>query len=691
MKTTIILTTLFLCSTTLFASDNQWLEVINNSSINFGVAVESRYLDNPLYASQLIKNFNTITPENSAKWESIHPKRNQYDFTGMDEIVNFAQEHDLQIRGHTLVWHMQNPGWLTNGMWLESEAREVMNEHINTVVTRYAGKIDRWDVVNEALDDRGELRKSSWYFLLGDHYIDEAFKAANAADPGAILYYNDYGISDCGEKADGSYHLMKDLLSRDVPIHGIGLQGHFDVSSPVDLHCLNDNINRFGELGLEVQLTELDIRLKVDEIDADLLQDQQNQYAQILGLLASNPYLNGVTVWGLSDAHSWVPHWFNGQGSALLFDDQLNEKSMLKDLKKGFIDIINDGVFFQLPAKRAKNLRSFPVFIASEKTEQVEIDQLSAPEFWQNVPVYPLGFNQLNPKKPWNPSKKDIDGSWQVAYINNSLIGRLHRVDDITSDINKTAIWENDCVEVFIKWENKYYQFRALVGQTFADISFPGIANALWSDSGDYVYFKIDFPNVTDIKGETIAWNIALSDVDKKGASREVQLYPVPGTNRSWVGKDLAELHFTGHNLPPSNESRGVVAPLNAQKMTLPNVSAGIQDRIEQYPLTFPIGDSNLSLMRDVIVQLTWDDSGLMAVIGLPEEVVAISTEIDIKDQTARQDVIDAKTSRIHTKAPLEANQFLRIRVKATYETASGESYTYSLAPNNGYIDVRTQ
>jgi GH35 family endo-1,4-beta-xylanase len=666
---------------------NDWFSVLDEADLTFGVAVEPRYLDDSRYVEKLLANFNAISPENAGKWERIHPKQDEYDFEGMDKIVDFSLEHGLDVRGHTLVWHNQNPNWFTSGLWTAYEAKQILLNHIDTVVGRYKGKIKRWDVVNEALADNGDLRGTYWYYVLEEEYLAMAFEQSHRADPEAILYYNDYGISDCGDKADGAYQLMSKLVEQGVPVHGIGFQGHYEVSNPVDLHCLNDNINRMGALGLEVQITELDIRVNMadfDEIEAD---KQTKQYRDMMGLLASNSHLNGITIWGLSDAHSWIPSWFTGQGSALLFNDALEEKPVLDSVKGSLTAFLLETELFELPVRRELTLRSFPVFGADELPEALSSTTIAKSDTWQAVESYPLAFNQLKPLRMAIDSSNDIHATWQVAYHGTSLYGRLNRQDDVTVPVNSNAIWENDCVEIFVKWAGKLYQFRAQIGEDFADIGFPGKARAQWSDTGEDLYFIIEFPNITELKGQTLAWNIALADVDVEGGTREAQLYPVPGSNKSWVGKDLAELHFTAQNRPPSQDAKGVVAAIDAAYSQSSELPAQTR-RIPQLPLSF--GSNRLKVYPTVM--FTWQDQGFSAHIQTPEGLHLTSTQFSLR---ALDKVLETsafgETVALEMEASPTENQFYRASLEVTVQDLLGNQYQLSLAPQNGFFDLRTQ
>lgn len=299
---------------------------------------------------ELVKNqYNTITSENILKWENVHPEPDRYDFDTADQYVQFGEENEMFIVGHTLVWHNQTPQWVfqdEEGNELDREKLlERMRDHIHTVVGRYKGRIDGWDVVNEALNDDGSLRQTRWLEIIGDDYISKAFEFAHEADPDAELYYNDYSLEN-PEKRRGAVELVRKLLDEGIPITGVGTQGHFSLEWP-SLDQAEATVAVFAELGVEVMVTELDIDIlpsSTDEQGAEITRSEELDE----GL---NPYSNGlpdsvqqalahryadlfevyyrhkdvvtrITFWGVSDGDSWKNNWpIRGRTNyPLLFD-----------------------------------------------------------------------------------------------------------------------------------------------------------------------------------------------------------------------------------------------------------------------------------------------------------------------------------------------------------------------------------
>ncbi|MCW2992340.1 MAG: endo,4-beta-xylanase, partial [Solirubrobacterales bacterium] len=281
-----------------------------------GVAVRADRLGDAGYAAAAGRLFASVTPENEMKWQSTEPAPGQFSFAAGDRIVAFAREHDLRVRGHALVWHLQLPPWVTGTL-------TEMRRHIEGVVSHYRGKVADWDVVNEALGDAGGLRDTPFERTIGPGYIARAFVIAHAADPGARLAYNDYGAeSPDSPKGRALYRLIQVLVAQRVPIDVVGFQTHAD---PQRIAGFARQLRRIAALGVDVELTEVDVKLRADATQADL-DAQAVAYRRIVGACRAVPRCRGITFWGLDDGDSWIPEFFPGTGHALLLDDQLRPK-----------------------------------------------------------------------------------------------------------------------------------------------------------------------------------------------------------------------------------------------------------------------------------------------------------------------------------------------------------------------------
>jgi endo-1,4-beta-xylanase len=264
-----------------------------------------------------------VTPENAMKWDALRPSRDQYNFANADTIVDFAAANDMQVRGHTLIWHHQLPAWLTEGQFSSEELRAILREHILTVVGRYRGRIAAWDVVNEAVDENEPslLRQSLWLRGLGQDYLAMAFYWAHEADPQARLFYNDFGGEGTGGKSDAVYEVVKRLLQQGVPIHGVGLQMHIGLHDVPLRDDVANNIARLAALGLEIHITEMDVQIQKGTGVADY--DRESQawiYQDMTTVCLRTPACKMFLVWGVTDLHSWIPRWTNRPDEPLLFD-----------------------------------------------------------------------------------------------------------------------------------------------------------------------------------------------------------------------------------------------------------------------------------------------------------------------------------------------------------------------------------
>lgn len=285
-----------------------------------GVAVRADVLGDAGYATAVGRLFDAVTPENELKWALVHPKPNRYAFAAADRIVDFARARGMRVRGHTLVWHDQTPPWLGDPRLTRARLIAVLRRHIFTVMRHFRGRISEWDVVNEAVADDGGPRRTFWLERIGPSYIALAFRFAHEADPSARLVYNDYGAEGPGLKSDAVYALVSALKRQGVPIDAVGFQTHVS-TAPVEGFA--SNLRRFTRLGLDVELTEVDVRVPDG---AEAAARQALAYRRIVGACLAVARCRGIVFWGLDDADSWVPHAYPGYGRAALLDADLRVK-----------------------------------------------------------------------------------------------------------------------------------------------------------------------------------------------------------------------------------------------------------------------------------------------------------------------------------------------------------------------------
>lgn len=327
-------------------AQNKGLKDYYKNYFPIGVAVTARDLKDPAQAALILRQFNSLTPENAMKMGPIHPQENRYNWRDADSIVAFAQAHGLKVRGHNLCWHEQTPYWLFKDSAGNRVTKDVLlkrlKDHITTVVNRYRGKIYAWDVVNEAIDDDSTkfLRNSLWYQICGEDFIVKAFEYAHEADPKAVLFYNDYN-TERPEKRERVYRLLKRLVDAKVPINAVGIQAHWSVYEPSEKD-LEATIKKFSSLGLKVQVTELDISIYPWEKNRramrpgesaaytpELEQKQTDKYAEVFKIFRKyRNVMTGVTFWNISDKHTWLDGYPvpGRKNYPLLFDQNLEPK-----------------------------------------------------------------------------------------------------------------------------------------------------------------------------------------------------------------------------------------------------------------------------------------------------------------------------------------------------------------------------
>ncbi len=294
----------------------------------------SQIFEKDMIGAEIVKKqFNTISPENDLKWESVHPEPGKYNFETSDKYVEFGEKNGMFIIGHALVWHNQTPRWVFEDDKRNYVSREVllerMREHIFTVVGRYKGRIKGWDVVNEAVNDDGTMRQSPWLKIIGENFIAKAFEFAHEADPNAELYYNDYSL-EIPAKRKTATELIKKLLAQKIPIHAVGLQGHNNLTFPT-LDEQDKTITEFANLGIKVNITELDVSVLPDPegfngaevtlnfelqeklnpykngLPKDLQKKLATRYAELFGVfLKHHKDIERVTFWNVTDKDSWL-------------------------------------------------------------------------------------------------------------------------------------------------------------------------------------------------------------------------------------------------------------------------------------------------------------------------------------------------------------------------------------------------
>lgn len=322
---------------------------------NIGVAVSPQSLKTD-EAGLILSQFNSMTPENAMKMGPIHPRENQYNWAGADSIAAFAKRNNIKLRGHTLCWHNQTPRWFfTDSATGKQITKEVLlkrlKDHITTVVSRYKGVIYAWDVANEVISDKEDeyFRPSLFYQICGEEFVAKAFEYAHAADPDALLFYNDYNEIN-PVKREKIIRMVKDLQAKGIPIHGIGLQGHWAVNEPSG-EQLDKTLGDFSKLKLNMQITELDISVypkehtardrKAADYDTAFSAEKEAKQIEVYKMCFElfrkyRENISTVTFWNISDRRSWLDNFpvNRRKDYPLLFDKDLKPK-------KAFYEVIN--------------------------------------------------------------------------------------------------------------------------------------------------------------------------------------------------------------------------------------------------------------------------------------------------------------------------------------------------------------
>jgi len=291
----------------------------------FGTALTQGNLGNSTLTSVAGAQFDMVTPGNEMKWDTTEPSNGRFNFGPGDQIVAFAKSHGDRVRGHNLVWHSQLPGWVS--ALPSNQVKAAMETHITTEVSHYKGQIFAWDVVNEPFNDNGTFRQDAFtagFGGSGPAYIADALRTAHAADPNAILYLNDFNIEGTGAKSNAMFSLVQQLKSQGVPIGGVGFESHFILGQVPS--SMQANMARFAALGIDVAVTELDVRIHLPASSANLSQ-QANDFATVVRDCRAVSRCRGVTQWGVGDADSWIPGAFSGFGAATMFDQSYKPKA----------------------------------------------------------------------------------------------------------------------------------------------------------------------------------------------------------------------------------------------------------------------------------------------------------------------------------------------------------------------------
>lgn len=310
-------------------------------NLNLGVAVANDYLTNPKNHAIVERNFNQITTENRMKMTFLHPAENTFTFATADAYVAYAKAHHMTVHAHTLIWHKdyQVPEFMKSYPGGKADFLAMLKNHVTTLVSHFKGRVQSWDVVNEAIEDNGSYRDTVFYRKAGPDFIDQAFINARAADPTVDLYYNDYDTEQAGVKFEFMKTMIDGLLARKVPITGVGFQMHVRLDFPTR-EAFKTVFKSMVDRGLKVKISELDVPVNNQHgvvaasatLTAALAKRQRQRYCEIVKVYLDTVPENlrgGITVWGVRDSESWIPEtpeWKGKSDWPLLFDANGHEK-----------------------------------------------------------------------------------------------------------------------------------------------------------------------------------------------------------------------------------------------------------------------------------------------------------------------------------------------------------------------------
>ncbi len=310
-------------------------ELANSNGVHIGSLVHIRYIQNdPNYERRLLDQFDMVTINGFGR---TYRGPGIFDFSTTDPDVDFANSHHLQVRAQPILYYKTTPYWIMNSDWSEQEARSYLKEYVQGIVGHYRGKVDIWIVVNEVINDEGNFHPNVWLETIGPEYIDLAFRWAHQADPQAILLFNEDHLDRPGQKTDTVYRMVRKMVNAGVPIHGVGFQLHLELGTTPKLAVLQSQMQRFARLGLIVDVTELDVRLR-SPFTEERLDAQADSYATVMQACLNIRNCKNFTMWGFTDAYSWVDREFPGYGAAHIFDENYNPKpaydALIRTLRK---------------------------------------------------------------------------------------------------------------------------------------------------------------------------------------------------------------------------------------------------------------------------------------------------------------------------------------------------------------------
>jgi endo-1,4-beta-xylanase len=588
-----------------------------------GAAINYAYFEAGNIHHGLLRHFNAYVYGNEMKQDALQPSEGRFNFTRADALVDYAAKNGKKTRGHVLVWHQQVPSWMfqgsgPNGLASRAELYARMENHIKTVAGRYRGKVDSWDVVNEVIDEDGSLRNSKYLQIAQSReYIANAFRWAHEADPNAKLFINDFNVEAAGAKQDGYYKLIQDLLAEGVPIHGVGLQCHISVSWPT-VADLRNAIRRFAALGLEVQITELDMSIYANSgeakkrADREVLLAQAFKYRALFDMFreeARAGNLAMVVLWGIADDDTWLNnHPVTGRTDYPLFF--------------------------------GKDLRAKPAYWVMVNPEKlpIQIKRIDASRADTALTAEQDPFWRLVSKRAIVDVKGNSYGWFKIAWTGDALY-TLIRVDDPARD-------SEDGVTVFIEPQNQKDETRS--AETFSRDF--GRASALREDGAGYtILAAIPFSGKLDQK---LGFDIRIRD-----------------------GKTLHSWNDFNHSQDSASINYGTVnlrtlPPVTSAKRGTPRIDGRADDweQVKPVPLALKTEGYTEDGSR---FRLLWDDEYLYALIEVTDSTLNDASTV-VHEQDSVEVFLDQNNGKT-TSYESDDGQY-RVNFKNTVSYNGGDT-----------------
>ena len=485
------------------------------------------FLIGNIYTPEVLKNkelqqmlktqFNAITAENIMKPALIQPKREEFVFCASDKMMSYAEENDFKVVGHTLAWHQQTLGFIDEATTSREEALELLRIHMREILTRYKGKMISWDALNEAIEDgiqedtkewRKHLRNTPWLRMIGEDYINHVFQIAHELDPDAILYYNDYNLNR-KQKREAAYYMIKELKAAGVPIHGIGMQGHYNTNTPI--HTVEESLALFSQIdGIEISITELDVTItgseKADTLSQEHEMEQARCYAQLFQIYKRyEKIIKRITFWGTDDKTSW-----RGERFPTIFNQDYSPK-------QAFYAIMNPDEFLQENESVKKDIMQMALAAYGTPT-------LGDSKTWKEMNPL-LVSRQLT---AW-------EGATAKAYTMWNEENLYVLVDVTVSALNASAkeIHNKDSVTIYVSPSNSklesYQEEDYQLTITFEnEISFQGKNEmkgyksfATITEKGYQIQVKLPFQQVS-VAEQIIGFDIQVNDSNVHGVRQSI-------------------------------------------------------------------------------------------------------------------------------------------------------------------------